>query len=66
MRQVEFTRLGPKLVRYQGDMWARAKVRRRHVCTETAKEIAVGELAYHPITNAENRMLRIRAEVFDG
>ena len=44
-------------------LWSRVKVRKAHECAVTGEPIAVGDMAFMPIGNADYRMRRISADV---
>lgn len=62
---LQFLSDGVAVLTYDGDraLWARAKVRKAHVCAVSDQKIESGSLAWKPVGNQQYRMKRISDEI---
>jgi hypothetical protein len=47
-------------------VWTRVRLRKPRLCSATQRTLPTGSLAYRPVSNGDDRMLRVSAAVVDG
>lgn len=46
-------------------LWSRGKARKLAICKLSGRPIVVGDLMYRPVTNGNDRMMRVHADVME-
>lgn len=50
------------LARLGGDLWVSGKARKDHTCCISGVLISKGQVAFRPLTNGGNRMVRVHPD----